>query len=446
MTYHVDSCGNRGEISEQCECGCNAAGTDCATCGCEPDCTDRRCGSDGCGGSCPPGCDAGETCNEATGQCIAELETVLWEYEAGDHVHSSVARGSDGKLYIISKDGMLHAVDPQGQPAWTRSIAAEPAGNYTPVPSPVVRSDDVVLAASWGSDCLIAYDAAGDEQWRYSTGLGLQAAPAIDPDDNAYFGCKTPSGGGYIQGLCSVDAQGQERWVVENVGWTLEVPPSLGPDGNLYIINDHCEVLSYDTAGNERWTVTLDLSGVDYPTCKAPIAIAGDGTLVVHADDHGLLLDPSDGSVLQSLAIEGSAERAPIWLGGAQPTAVFAKFGAFITAELIAVGMDGNVRWREMIGTGSTGICSPAADSDLLLYLPADTLYTYSADGTAGPEYEVGIRGPTRSSPLISQDGTIYLTGGTKLIAVESNSTGRAADAWPRRYRDERNTSCWNCQ
>jgi len=34
-----------------------------------PDCSDRECGSDGCGGTCSPGCVAGTVCNESSGQC-----------------------------------------------------------------------------------------------------------------------------------------------------------------------------------------------------------------------------------------------------------------------------------------------------------------------------------------------------------------------------------------
>jgi len=36
---------------------------------CQPDCAGRECGPDGCGDTCPPGCGAGETCNESTGTC-----------------------------------------------------------------------------------------------------------------------------------------------------------------------------------------------------------------------------------------------------------------------------------------------------------------------------------------------------------------------------------------
>lgn len=36
---------------------------------CKPDCTGRVCGSDGCGGTCPPGCPVG-VCDEPTGKCL----------------------------------------------------------------------------------------------------------------------------------------------------------------------------------------------------------------------------------------------------------------------------------------------------------------------------------------------------------------------------------------
>jgi hypothetical protein len=36
---------------------------------CQPDCAGLECGPDGCGDTCPPGCGAGETCNESTGTC-----------------------------------------------------------------------------------------------------------------------------------------------------------------------------------------------------------------------------------------------------------------------------------------------------------------------------------------------------------------------------------------
>jgi len=69
-TYWFDSCGHRESISKVCECGCAVEGSGCAHCVCNPDCDGRVCGSDGCGGQCPPGCTAYETCT-ADGACVA---------------------------------------------------------------------------------------------------------------------------------------------------------------------------------------------------------------------------------------------------------------------------------------------------------------------------------------------------------------------------------------
>jgi len=46
-------------------------------CVCILNCAGKECGDNGCGGTCPPGCAAGETCNSA-GQCILLLETPIW--------------------------------------------------------------------------------------------------------------------------------------------------------------------------------------------------------------------------------------------------------------------------------------------------------------------------------------------------------------------------------
>ena len=45
---------------------------DTATTQCIPECDDRECGSDGCGGTCGTGCLGEGVCDEALGQCICE--------------------------------------------------------------------------------------------------------------------------------------------------------------------------------------------------------------------------------------------------------------------------------------------------------------------------------------------------------------------------------------
>ena len=56
-----DGAGESGEDCQTCP-------QDCGTCPCEPDCTDKQCGSDGCDGSCGE-CDIGLTCS-SEGHCV----------------------------------------------------------------------------------------------------------------------------------------------------------------------------------------------------------------------------------------------------------------------------------------------------------------------------------------------------------------------------------------
>jgi len=50
--------------------------------GCTPNCAGKECGSDGCGGTCPPGCNAEETCNN--GVCVASVVCGNNDAETGE--------------------------------------------------------------------------------------------------------------------------------------------------------------------------------------------------------------------------------------------------------------------------------------------------------------------------------------------------------------------------
>jgi len=75
------------ESEGQCRCRFEACGSSCCASDeicrsgacCAPDCWGRECGSDGCGGSCPPGCNSGESCDAWTGECecVAESDAQL---------------------------------------------------------------------------------------------------------------------------------------------------------------------------------------------------------------------------------------------------------------------------------------------------------------------------------------------------------------------------------
>ncbi len=70
VTYWMNSCGDLEELIEKCQCGCLPDHSGCdPDCSCTPDCLGKECGDDGCGGTCPPGCPAGEHCNLGICEC-----------------------------------------------------------------------------------------------------------------------------------------------------------------------------------------------------------------------------------------------------------------------------------------------------------------------------------------------------------------------------------------
>ncbi len=130
-TFWADSCDNPGDLIEECECGCDSDASaceddcgcqgpaDCAPlgsnyfcnlatgeCECTPQCTDRCCGDDGCGGTCPDACDTEQTCNPATCLCEDTCVADCSGRQCGDDgCGGSCAPGCSGED-VCNSDGL----------------------------------------------------------------------------------------------------------------------------------------------------------------------------------------------------------------------------------------------------------------------------------------------------------------------------------------------------
>ncbi|RME27867.1 MAG: hypothetical protein D6806_03880 [Deltaproteobacteria bacterium] len=73
--YWQDSCGNREQVIEICDCGCDPSVSDCVKpCDCVPQCDGRCCGDNGCGGVCRDDCAAGTSCDPTSCTCTQDCE------------------------------------------------------------------------------------------------------------------------------------------------------------------------------------------------------------------------------------------------------------------------------------------------------------------------------------------------------------------------------------
>jgi len=133
-----DGCGNL--CPPGCEAGetCNQWGS-CV--GCTPDCTGKECGDDGCGSVCPPGCGVDEICNDS-GQC--EPTPIPWNISTVDadlhwdqptsiavdslqKIHISFISSSEELKYTCNASGgwVTEQVSPAGASAAYASITVD---------------------------------------------------------------------------------------------------------------------------------------------------------------------------------------------------------------------------------------------------------------------------------------------------------------------------------
>lgn len=108
-------CGPDPVCGEDCPPGCDAGETcnqegQCVEDSCVPDCSGRECGPDPvCGEDCPPGCNEGETCNEE-GQCIEEVFECGVQVELGTGAEKVVAT-IEGSNFEVGGSGMDQTVE-----------------------------------------------------------------------------------------------------------------------------------------------------------------------------------------------------------------------------------------------------------------------------------------------------------------------------------------------
>ena len=76
-------------------------------------------------------------------------QAVSWEYDAGAAIESTPVIGDDGTLYFGDNDGVIHALDLDGQVKWTQSVGSpvRSAGTITPSQRVVFGTDQGVFVA-----------------------------------------------------------------------------------------------------------------------------------------------------------------------------------------------------------------------------------------------------------------------------------------------------------
>eukprot|EP00010_Vexillifera_abyssalis_P007987 CAMPEP_0201549636 /NCGR_PEP_ID=MMETSP0173_2-20130828/6082_1 /ASSEMBLY_ACC=CAM_ASM_000268 /TAXON_ID=218659 /ORGANISM="Vexillifera sp., Strain DIVA3 564/2" /LENGTH=1139 /DNA_ID=CAMNT_0047959369 /DNA_START=56 /DNA_END=3475 /DNA_ORIENTATION=+ len=173
---------------------------------CTPDCTGRECGSNGCGGSCSPGCSSGFGCN-TSGQCVAQCQPNCAGKNCGSDGCGGTCSPGCSASQVCSNSGVCEAASTTAVQDAIMSAVNSARSNY-PVLSNSIQWNNAlgqealnaISACSWPN----VNQAAIQSVSSYSLSLSANGPPsasrasdhvqsAINAAENGGYNCQTDS-------------------------------------------------------------------------------------------------------------------------------------------------------------------------------------------------------------------------------------------------------------
>ena len=339
--------------------------------------------------------------------------TIKWSFTTGDQVWSSPAIGSDGTIYVGSKDGKLYAIYPDGTEKWSFTTGG---GVWS---SPAIGSDGTIYVGSKDGRLYAIYP-DGTEKWSFTTGAYISfSSPAIGSDGTIYVGSADSN-------LYAINPDGTEKWSFSTGNRIYYSSPAIGSDGTIYVGNESDSLYAIYPDGTEKWLfsgssgsaffrIAIGSDGIIYVGSAYLYAIYPDGT-------EKWKFMPGD-HVVSSPAIGSDGT---IYVGNEDN-------------KLYAINPDGTEKWS--FTTGSEILASsPALGSDGIIYVGSydNYLYAINSDGILKWSYKTG--GAIESSPAIGSDGTIYVGSTDGNLYAIYGLGGLANTPWPMFHHDLRHS------
>ena len=320
---------------------------------------------------------------------------------AGD---GSPAIGADHVLWVGTTEGDVLAISPGGTIVGSlrtggavRSSPARTASGLTVVGGldgklyGVVRTEPVDGGADGGD----AGPAPNRAAWTRAL-APIASSPVVGGDGTIYVGTSDGK-------LVAVAADGTATKWSATTNDTTGSSPSIANDGTIYVGSSDKKLYAIAPDGNVKWT--FDTGGA---IAGSP-AVGGDETVYVGSSDGKLVAVTPEGKARWTYATGGPIAGSPAVLGG---TVYVGSDDQKLHAVFTPTGA---ARWTYAT-LGAVG--TPVIASD-------ETVYVGSADGTLYAVKSTGLlyfavkaRGKIHSAPALSDDGTLYVTTDTALVAI----------------------------
>jgi len=333
-----------------------------------------------------------------------------WRFPTGDYVDSSPVIGSDGTIYVGSKDNYLYAIYPNGSKKWSFFT-----GNGI-ISCPTIGSDRTIYIGS-DDDKLYAINPDGTEKWNFTTGSDLHSSPVIGSDGTIYIGSDNDK-------MHAINPDGTEKWNF-TTGFFVHSTPAIGFDGTIYVGSRDKKFYAINPDGTEKWNFFI--GGV----VDSSAAIGFDGTIYVGSIDNKLHAFYPNGSKKWSFTTGGGIVSSP-----AIATDSTIYVGS-IDKKIYAINPDGSQKWN--FTTGSYVYSSPAIGSDGTIFIGSKDFKLYAINPNGIQKWNFTTDSNIwHSSPAIDSDGTIYIGSfDNYLYAIGGPGQPPIADAGPNQTVNE---------
>jgi outer membrane protein assembly factor BamB len=309
-----------------------------------------------------------------------------WKYKMQGAVLSSPAIDKNGTLYIgADGDDCLFAINPDGTEKWRANI-----GNA--LSSPAIGSDGTIyIGTVYGK--LHAINPNGTEKWQVAleTTSWAFSSPVISDDDIIYMASVDSNK------LFAIYLNGTIKWSFATNGWIYS-SPALADDGTIYIgSNDGC-LYAINPNGTLKWKYSTGKDVQSEPSI----------------DSNGIIYFGSWDGYLYSLYPNGTLNWKFNTHGAIESSPALYSDGTIVIGSnndnIYCLNPNGTLQWS--FHTGNDILSSPAIDTYGTIYCGSydDYLYALNKNGTLRWIFDAADHG-IESSPVIAEDGTIYISG-----------------------------------
>jgi outer membrane protein assembly factor BamB len=363
-----------------------------------------------------------------------------WKFQTGGHVYSSPSIGSDGTIYVGSKDTYLYAINPDGTLKWKFQTGGDVSS------SPSIGKDGTIYVGSCDNYLYaLNSDSMGlaDSYWpkfchdNQNTGRVPITAPdiAVTPTYYDYGGVKVgeykdktfvvKNWGTEILSVSSTTLIGDDasEFIIQSGGGSFDLNPNethdivvrFEPhsdgrkDAKLRIDSNDPNENPYDVTLISALKWKFQTGGYVF---SSP-SIGKDGTIYVGSGDSYLYAINPDGTMKWKLPTDSSVKSSP----------AIGKDGTIFGSGdccLYAINPDGTMKWA--LSPDSSVKSSPSIGKDGTIYVGLGYLCAINPDGTMKWKFQTGNY--VESSPAIGKDGTIYVgSDDTYLYAINPDGT-----------------------